>query len=525
MCENRTPSQMSHIALYRKYRPRTFEEVTGQEHITRALSHAIDRATFVHAYLFSGPRGCGKTSTARLVAQSLNCEGGPTSTPCGSCRFCKSIPAGSCVDVVEMDAASETGIDDIRASVIERAQYPPLEARFKVYIIDEVHDLSRKAFDALLKTVEEPPPYLVFILATTEPAKVPGTIRSRCQQHAFRRGSVRHLIEGLERVAAGEGIDAEPAALAAIARLADGGYRDAISLLEQAASGARGKLTLDEVSAALGLVTEEAATRLLQAIADGDAEGVLSGLDDLILAGREPRGILEALIHRCEELVRAAHGSPMPGVEKDREALLHEQAVRVGRENLMRVWPALAEAHSKLRTAGLPRLWLEIALLGLASGPAATKPNSAAAASAPATSAREPQAAPPAKKAPPKAKGEVGGLNDVWAAMLGAIQERSKGAAKTLAGTGIVAVNGKHAVVAVPSQMMFDKLSDPGTRASKELLRAFREATGDSGWTLEYSLAEAQDEEAGTPENVPMPLEGEDLERAVQEDLGGEKIS
>src|SRR5437763_4147566 len=205
---------MSYIALYRKYRSQSFSELMGQEQVTVTLQNAIRSGRIAHAYLFHGARGCGKTSTARLVARALNCvaQDGPTPEPCGRCRLCLAIRDGSCMDVVEMDAASETGIDDVREKIIENVQYAPGEARYKVYIIDEVHDLSAKAFDALLKTLEEPPPHVVFILATTEAHKVPITVRSRCQRMDFRRGTVMDLTANLRRALDAESILNEPEA-------------------------------------------------------------------------------------------------------------------------------------------------------------------------------------------------------------------------------------------------------------------------------------------------------------------------
>src|SRR5690242_10321422 len=197
---------MAYISLYRKYRSQSFDEVIGQQHVTTVLQNALRMGRVAHAYLFCGPRGCGKTSTARLLARALNCLGAAgeataaTAEPCGTCSLCTAIRAGSALDVIEMDAASETGIDDVREKIIENAKFAPAEARYKVYIIDEVHDLSLKAFDSLLKTIEEPPPHVVFILATTEAHKVPITVRSRCQRMDFRRGVLQDLVGNITRV-------------------------------------------------------------------------------------------------------------------------------------------------------------------------------------------------------------------------------------------------------------------------------------------------------------------------------------
>lgn len=525
---------MAHIALYRKYRSASFDEVVGQEHVTRTLANAIDRGTFVHAFLFSGPRGCGKTSTARLVAQALNCEKGPTSTACGECKFCVDIPAGKSVDVVEMDAASETGIQDIRDSVIEAAKYAPMECRYKVYIIDEVHDLSKQAFDGLLKIIEEPPPHVIFILATTELNKVPATIRSRCQKHEFRRGSLPNIMARLQTVVEREGLQVEPAALAAIAQMADGGYRDSLSLLEQVAATAEGPIGLDQVHNSLGFVPEEVAVGLLQAMADADARRVLTQLDEVLNAGREPRQVLESLIHKVGELARVASGVAAQGADANRGAMLHDQAVRIGKDNLARFWPALAEAHSGLRTAGMPRLWLEMTLHRLCDRPAPVPAQREAQTTAvvqpapkpqtPSQKRREPASIPPVPDEADLPE-EVRHVGALWRKMLSVLFTRSKGAATSLAGSHVVEVREKHVLVEIPSPKMFDKLTDPADKSAKELLKNFREAAGDAGWTLGYKKGNHEEGNAAAPAEIPMPLEGEQLEHAIEVEMGGERIS
>ena len=296
---------MAQIALYRKYRSQTFEDLVGQEHVVRTLQSGISSGRISQAFLFTGPRGTGKTSSARLLAKCLNCETGPTPTPCNVCSQCVEITAGYAPDVIEMDAASESGVDDVREKIVEVAQYKPMMSRYKVFIIDEVHDLSAKAFDALLKTIEEPPAHLIFVLATTEYNKVPPTIRSRCQKFEFHRATLQNLIDRLTYVLAEEGRTADPAAVAAIARMADGGYRDALTLLEQAMLVSDDKITLEVVYDQLGLVTEAAVDELLLAIQSGRIPDLLNQLEEISRSGRDPRAILESMLHRLADLTRA----------------------------------------------------------------------------------------------------------------------------------------------------------------------------------------------------------------------------
>ena len=237
----------AHQVLARKYRPQGFEELVGQDAVSQTLRNALGSKRIHHAYLLTGPRGCGKTTTARILAKGLNCEKGPTAEPCGECTPCKEITLSSCLDVMEMDAASNTGVDNVRQIIIETVGLAPARDRYKVFIIDEVHMLSTSAFNALLKTIEEPPPNVVFILATTEVHKVPATIASRCQRFKFRPVQPEPLAEYLAGIAKKEKIAVEPEALQLLARAAEGSLRDAISLLDQCRSAGEGKVTLDSV--------------------------------------------------------------------------------------------------------------------------------------------------------------------------------------------------------------------------------------------------------------------------------------
>ena len=245
---------MPYLSLYRKYRSQTFEDVMGQDHVIKTLQNAIRLGKVSHAYLFCGTRGTGKTTTARLLAKALNCEQGPTPQPCNTCPACIAITQGSAIDIIELDAASHRGIDDIR-DIRENVKFPPMEMRYKVYIIDEAHQLTKDGKDAFLKTLEEPPAHVIFVLATTEPQSIPATIRSRCQEFDFRRGSLRDLRDRLRFVASSEGIEAEDPALDLIAMTAEGSWRDAISLLEQVMSYTDGRISIEDVNIVLGTVT------------------------------------------------------------------------------------------------------------------------------------------------------------------------------------------------------------------------------------------------------------------------------
>ena len=308
---------MSYLVLARKYRPRAFSDVVGQEHVVRALANALDNARLHHAYLFTGTRGVGKTTLARILAACLNCETGVTSTPCGSCPACEAIAAGRFMDLVEVDAASRTGVEDTR-DLLNNAQFLPGQGRFKVYLIDEVHMLTGHSFNALLKTLEEPPEHVKFLLATTEARKIPITVLSRCLQFHL-KNMLPETIEGqLARILADEAVEAEPAALAAIARSARGSMRDALSIADQAISHGAGRIEAQSVNAMLGIAGRDEIGALLEALAARNGEALLAAADELSRRSLDLAAVLGELQHAFHDLAVAAELGTDPEPPYDR---------------------------------------------------------------------------------------------------------------------------------------------------------------------------------------------------------------
>lgn len=358
---------MSYQVFARKYRPQVFDEVVGQRLITDTLKNAILQNRVAHGYIFSGGRGVGKTTTARILAKGVNCIKGPTVTPCGECPSCKEITSGNCVDVLEIDAASNRGIDEIR-QLRETVRYLPARDRYKIFIIDEVHMLTSEAFNALLKTLEEPPPQSLFIMATTEPHKLPATIQSRCQHFAFRLLDYGEIVSQLEHICGAEKIEADEGALSALAQAGEGSLRDALSLLDQVIASCGDQLGEDRVRQLLGVVPTRFLRELVEAINAADSARVLDRVSQLTSEGYE-------LGHFCGEFTRFVRNmmvarscgaaSPLLQVPPDERKMLGELALLFGEEDLTRFFQILLRAEAELKYSREPKFHLELAMMKL----------------------------------------------------------------------------------------------------------------------------------------------------------------
>ncbi|UQD50644.1 DNA polymerase III subunit gamma/tau [Bacillus methanolicus] len=357
---------MSYQALYRVWRPQTFLDVVGQEHVTKTLQNALLQQKISHAYLFSGPRGTGKTSAAKILAKAVNCERAPVHEPCNECPACKGITDGSIPDVIEIDAASNNGVEEIR-DIRDKVKYAPSVVKYKVYIVDEVHMLSIGAFNALLKTLEEPPKHVIFILATTEPHKIPLTIISRCQRFDFRRITAQAIVNRMKLIADQTGVDYEEGSLQVIARAAEGGMRDALSLLDQAISFSRDRVTIEDALTVTGSVSQGFLNKLARAIYKKDVASALEALEELFFLGKDPVRFIEDLIHYYRDMLlyKAA-----PSLEESLERVMIDEdflalANEMSSNVIYELIDTLNKAQQDMRWTNHPKIFLEVAIVKL----------------------------------------------------------------------------------------------------------------------------------------------------------------
>jgi len=513
-------------ALYRKYRPQTFDEVVGQEAVVRTLTNAIEQGKVRQAYLFAGPRGTGKTSLARILAKAVNCAHGPTATPDGTCHACVSITNGTSLDVIEMDAASQRGIDDIR-DIRERVVLQPVEGQYKVYILDEAHQLNDAAWNALLKLIEEPPPHLLFVFCTTELQKVLPTVRSRCQTFVFQRPRLPELVRKLRRIADAEEIDVPDAALALIARGGRGAYRDAESTLDQLTAATGGAISVQDVLQLLGAVEDEVLFRLCDMVAAGETADALLFLEELSSQGQDLGRLVTDLLEHLRHLLLVQHMNEVPDslpVTDEARERLREHANQLPASTVVRLIDLLAVAVDDMRQGGDPRLPLELALVKV------TRPSSDLSREALAHrielleaghaqthergSPREPSssvsAPPPPPPPSPEVAVELEQLQEAWRrTILPAVEQRSIPIGKTLAEAHPAALADDTLTLEFPQTAAFHLKLAEDPKNSAMLREALYEVTGRKlavAFELGEGGHEKDDEDAPSSEDDVLEL-------------------
>ncbi|MEP3050062.1 MAG: DNA polymerase III subunit gamma/tau [Erythrobacter sp.] len=498
-----TETAQPYRVLARKYRPQTFSELIGQEPMVRTLANAIERDRLAHAFLMTGVRGVGKTSTARLIAKALNCigpdgQGGPTIDPCGECEPCTAIAQGQHIDVIEMDAASHTGVDDVR-EIIEAVRYAAVSARYKIYIIDEVHMLSRNAFNALLKTLEEPPAHVKFLFATTEVEKLPVTVLSRTQRFDLRRIPADLLTEHFGNVCAKENVEAEPEALKIISAAAEGSVRDGLSILDQAIAHADldkdGKVSAARVRDMLGLADNSARRKLLEALLSGDGPKLLAGIDEQYALGVEPlalmRGLMD-LVHRIT--VAQVAGMEPDAPSQDERAAMGDIAKRLSAAQLHRLWQLLLKGHEEVRQAPDPLVTAQMALLRVLHAADMPDPGelikrmediASSAASAPPAQASDGEAnTPTASKAQAQAQAQAPNSQD-WSKLVQSVEDSGQ------LRIGQMMRDWIRVIEIGPQKLVFDAVDGLHEDPIPELRNALLKLTGER-WIVERGKGDAQ---------------------------------
>jgi DNA polymerase-3 subunit gamma/tau len=483
---------MSYQVLARKWRPQVFDDVVGQGHITRTLQNAITSGRLAHAFLFSGPRGVGKTTTARILAKALNCVQGPTPVPCGTCDSCVETTAGTSIDVIEIDGASNRGIEHIR-ELREAVKYAPTGGKYKVYVIDEVHMLTNEAFNALLKTLEEPPPHVIFIFATTEPQKIPATIHSRCQRYGFKRIPLNEIIVRLHTIADAEGIKITDQGLAMIARAAEGSMRDSQSLLDQAVSYSGMEIKDEDLRTTLGAVAQLSLLKFTAGLLSRDAASLLKQVDDLLEQGQDMRQFLSGVVEHLRNLlvvkIAADPGQIVELPAADIDAM-RQQAAGAEMEQLLMLFDSLAKTLDDMRWSPHQRFTLEIGLVKacnltplrplvealsrmkelearLASGYQPAAPSVAAAhrvSERPADYTARPSA-PALRK--PSAAASVGN-DEVWGSIMAVIKSKKPSLTSFLEHSGIITLSDTDLVVSVKGGFQTEQAEKPESRGMIE---------------------------------------------------------
>ncbi len=530
---------MAQQALYLKWRPRRWEEVVGQQHVVQTLRNAIAAGRIAHAYLFAGPRGTGKTTTARLLAKAVNClDEDLARRPCDSCAHCQAVNEGRFLDLIEIDAASNTSVEDVRA-LREKINFAPNQGRYKVYIIDEVHMLSTAAFNALLKTLEEPPAHAIFVLATTEIHKIPATVLSRCQRHEFRRIPHQEMRTYLRHMVEEEGFEVSEEALALVARQSTGCLRDAISLLDQLTSAGHA-VDLAAAQAVLGTASSQAVVQVVDALLANEASAALQALHDALDAGSDPRQLARQVVEYLRNLLLIQWGNAdMVDVASDMRSHMARQATAFQRPLLLGVIRAFNQAASEARASWQPALPLELALLeainvlhaeapGTAAPAASTRPPQA---QAPARNATPPGAAtPPRQTASPQRQSVPSHPPEETSSLLGEVVSRWRQVVKQALkiespvanqASGMLnsgqplQIKGSVLVIGYPSELLRKRMDDPEYRQVAE--RALQQVFGK---TLRVECVVS----AATRKELPPGVDSEGMVATAVRDLGGEVV-